>query len=114
MLVMSWVLAFCSGKKVGAYLSDITGAFDRVFKIYLLAKLYAKGVGSKYLNFLEAYLSPRKGKVVVQGEASDEFVLDDSVFQGTVLGPPLWNSFFADVAMPASASVGREAIFADD
>ena len=29
-LVMEWILAICCGKKVGAYLSDIYGAFDRV------------------------------------------------------------------------------------
>ena len=58
----------------------------------MLAKLQAAGVGPKYLNFLDAYLSPRKGKVVVQGEASDLFTLLDMVFQGTVLGPPLWNT----------------------
>ena len=114
MLVMSWILGICSGKKIGAFLSDITGAFDRVFKIYLIAKLYAAGVGSTYLNFLDAYLSERQGKVVVQGASSDPFILDDQVFQGTVLGPPLWNSFFADVAVPASASGGKSAIFADD
>ena len=114
MLVMSWVLAVCSGKKIGAYLSDITGAFDRVFKPYLLGKLQQAGVGTTYLNFLDAYLAPRKGKVVVQGSSSEEFVLEDTVFQGTVLGPPLWNSFFADVADPASAAEGKEAIFADD
>ena len=56
MLMMSWILAVCSGKKVGAYLSDISGAFDRVFKIYILAKLYAAGVGSRNLIFLESYL----------------------------------------------------------
>ena len=114
MLMMSWILAVCSGKKVGAYLSDITGAFDRVCKIYLLAKLHAAGVGSKFLNFLDSYLSPRKGKVVVQGAESEPFVLEDSVFQGTVLGPPLWNVFFSDVAIPAKALGGKEAMFADD
>ena len=114
MLIMSWILAICCGQKVGAYLSDISGAFDRVFKTFLLAKLYAFGVGSKYLNFLESYLAPRKGKVVVQGASSELFDLEDSVFQGTVLGPPLWNSFFSDVAAPAKASGGKEAIFADD
>ena len=114
MLVMSWILAICSGQKIGAYLSDITGAFDRVFKIHLLAKLYAVGVGSTYLNFLDAYLSPRQGKVVVQGAASEPFVLDDMVFQGTVLGPPLWNTFFADVSVPASSGGGQAAKFADD
>ena len=48
MLVMSWILAVCNGKKIGAYLSDITGAFDRVCKIYLLAKLHAADVGAKF------------------------------------------------------------------
>ena len=67
MLVMSWILAVCNGKTVGAYLSDITGAFDRVCKMYLLAKLHAAGVGAKFLNFLDAYLSPRNGKKVVRG-----------------------------------------------
>ena len=31
-----------------------------------------------------------------------------------MLGPPLWNSYFADVAAPASATGGKEAVFADD
>ena len=114
MLVMSWILAICFGNKVGAYLSDITGAFDRVFKIYLLAKLNAAGIGPIFLNFLDSYLAPRQGKVVVQGESSDIFEIQDSVFQGSVLGPPLWNVFFADVANPASAEGGQEAMFADD
>ena len=114
MLLMSWIFAVCKNRKVGAYLSDISGAFDRVSKIYLLSKLHASGVGSKYLNFLDSYLAPRKGRVVVQGAFSDEFSLEDTVFQGTVLGPPLWNVFFSDVAMPARSSGGKEAMFADD
>ena len=92
-LIMEWILAICSGKKVGAYLSDISGAFDKVCKEYLLSKLNAAGVGSVYLNFLDAYLSPRQGQVVVEGEFSDLFEIADSVFQGTVLGPCLWNTF---------------------
>ena len=66
------------------------------------------------MNFFDAYLAPRIGKVVVQGEHSDEFTIDNSVFQGTVLGPTLWNSFFADVSIPAKSSGGRESMFADD
>ena len=108
------MVGICTGKKIGAYLSDISAAFDRVFKYYLLAKLHRAGVGSTYLNFLEAYLSPRQARVVVQGAVSETFSLGDQVFQGTVLGPPLWNSFFADVAVPASSTGGQETIFADD
>ena len=55
MLMMSWILAICSGKKVGAFLSDISGAFDKVFKFYLLAKLQGHGVGPDVLNFLDVY-----------------------------------------------------------
>jgi hypothetical protein len=112
--LLSWIPAICCGMKVAAYLSDISGAFDRVSKTYLLAKLFAAGVGTKYLNFLSAYLAPRKGKVVVQGAFSDEISLEDTVFQGTCLGPALWNVFFADVSVPASSTDGREAMFADD
>ena len=85
MLIMSWILAICTGKKVGAYLSDISGAFDRVFKPYMLAKLHACGVGASFLNFLDAYLAPRKGQVVVQGSYSECFEIANSVFR-----EPFW------------------------
>ena len=114
MLMMSWILAICSGKKVGAFLSDISGAFDKVFKPYLLAKLQGHGVGPEVLNFLDAYLAPRTGQVCVQGVLSEIMRIDNSVYQGTVLGPPLWNAFFADVAVPASSTGGEEGMFADD
>ena len=107
---MSWIHTICTGKKIGAYLSDITGGFDRVYKPYLLAKLQGFDIGAKFLNFLDAYLSPRRGQVVVQGAFSDDFEIANSVFQGTVLGPPLWNSFFSDVSIPA-ISTGEKAKF---
>ena len=113
-LVMSWILAICSGKKVSAFLGDITGAFDRVFKDYLMAKLHCAGVGSIYMNFLDAYLQPRQAEVVVEGVASDKFTIQNTVFQGTVLGPMLWNLFFADVSFPAASTGGNVSKFADD
>ena len=113
-LMCSWILAICSGSKVAAYLSDISGAFDRVFKDYLMAKLCSAGVGDKFLNFLLSYLQPRRAVVVVEGICSDEVEIANQVFQGTVLGPPLWNTFFSDVVRPASSSGGDPSIFADD
>ena len=113
-LVMSWILSICSGSKVAGYLSDISGAFDRVCKEYLLAKLQAAGVGDMYLQFLNAYLEPRQGQVIVEGTASDPFAISNTVFQGTVLGPPLWNLFFADVIVPAESTGGAGKMFADD
>ena len=113
-LFLSWILAACTGKKVGGYLGDISGAFDRVCKEYLLGKLCSAGVGPLYLNFLDAYLQPRRAQVVVEGTTSDEFEISNTVFQGTVLGPPLWNLFFQDVTEPASSFGGTPSVFADD
>ena len=110
----SWIKAICSGQKVGLYLSDITGAFDRVFKNFMLAKLHSVGVPDVYLDFLSAYLEPRIGHVAVENVLSDVFTLADSVFQGTVLGPTLWNVFFHDVAYAAAGINTTEAMFADD
>jgi hypothetical protein len=74
-------------------LSDISGAFDRVCKEILMAKLQGAGIGGTLLKFLDAYLAPRVGNVFVQGELSLVMIIDNRVFQGTVLGPSLWNSF---------------------
>ena len=114
LLCMSWILEICKGNVIGAYLSDIAAAFDRVFKEYMIAKLHTAGVGETFLRFLDAYLQPRVGRVVVEGAVSDKFDLKDTVFQGTVFGPWLWNVFFADVCIPASSTGGQEAMFADD
>ena len=46
-------MAICMGnKKIGVYLSDISGAFDKVVKPYLMAKFQRAGVGEIFLNFL--------------------------------------------------------------
>lgn len=108
------ILAICSGKKVEAYLSDISGAFDKVFKDFLMARLCSVGVADVFLRFLNAYLEPRVGVVTIENVFSNLMVLSDTVFQGTVLGPPLWNVFFHDVAGAASARGGEEKMFADD
>ena len=94
--VSSWILSFCRGLKVVAYLSDISGAFDKVFKDYMMAKLVTAGVSPLFLDFLNAYLEPRLGQVAVDGALSYVLDLTDTVFQGTVLGPTLWNTFFND------------------
>ena len=72
------------------------------------------GVGACFLNFLDSYLQPRKATVAVEGVTSEEFEIANTAFQGTVLGPPLWNVFFSDVTQPASSLGGSPYSFADD
>ena len=50
----------------------------------------------------------------MQGVNSESFVIDNSVYQGTVLGPTLWNMFFSDVDDAARSTGGTERKFADD
>lgn len=110
----TWILNCCRGQKVALYLSDISFAFDRFFKDFMLAKLHSAGVADVFIDFLSSYLEPRIGQVAIEGVLSECITLADMVFQGTVLGPMLWNCFFQDVALPATSRDGKENLFADD
>ena len=79
-----------------------------------MAKLEAAGIGETYLKFLDAYLEKRYAQVIEEGTASDPFEIHDTVFQGMVLSPPLWNLFFADMVDAAESNSGDASIFADD
>ena len=59
-LFSKWMLAMNSGKKIGLYLSDISGAFDRVNAKLLMKKLARIGLSPSWLAFIKSYLAPRK------------------------------------------------------
>lgn len=96
--IASWMLAICTRMKIGIYLIDISGAFDCVSNNLLPTKLAEYGVPAQYLDFLNSYLLACEARVIVEGTLSNAILLADMVFQGTVLGPTLWNAFFADIA----------------
>ena len=112
--VARWVLRICQGKKVGIYIADISGAFDKICRHLLLAKLEQLGVAVSFLDFLNSYLESRHGFVAVEGALSECMRLTDMVYQGTVLGPTLWNAFFADVSLYVPEDGQHVQIFADD
>ena len=63
---------------------------------------------------LASWLSARKANVAVGGKFSRDMVLRDMVYQGIVLGPPLWNLFFEDAAIAIRFNEFCEIVFADD
>ena len=65
------------------YISDISGAFDRVFSPFLLAKLRRAGVSDVMLQLLTDYLNDRTGVTLVNRIFSNEFVLNNMVYQGS-------------------------------
>ena len=52
--------------------------------------------------------------MVVEGQFSDKMVLKNMVFQGTVLGPTLWNLFFEDARRAIHETGFEEIVNADD
>ena len=114
LLMCSWLRDFQLRRKIGIFLSDISGAFDRVDTEKLFKKLRRTGVCEPLLVLVADYLGPRRAQVGVDGELSFEFTLQNMIFQGTVWGPSLWNVFFSDVHAPAEHTGGRERRFADD
>ena len=73
-------------KQILVYCSDVAGAFDRVSRERLLAKLIAKGIHPKLVKLIGSWLEPRNASVVIGGATSEPFTIKDLVFQGTVLG----------------------------
>ena len=114
LLALRWVRALDSGRKIAVYCSDVSGAFDKVSRKRLLQKMAAKGFHPKLLKLIASWLEPRKAKVVVAGACSDPFRIQDMVYQGTVLGPQLWNIYFEDAAKAIQEFLFEEVIYADD
>ena len=66
------------------------------------------------MNFLASWLEDRISNVIVSGALSPDSVLANNVFQGTVLGPPLWNLFYADGCRATIKYFFTKTVFADD
>jgi hypothetical protein len=112
--VCSWILAMERKELVGLYCSDVSGAFDRVPHTRMGDKLERLGLHPGLLSFLKSWLQDRVSEVVVGGRSAGAEPLCDSVFQGTVLGSPLWNVFYADARDSVQNLGFEETVFADD
>ena len=112
--VCNWLLLMEQGHAVGLFCSDVSGAFDRVDSEKLRQKLLNSGLHVQVVELLASWLEDRVCQVVVGGERSAEQLLANSVFQGTVLGPPLWNLFCESARYSVNFKRFVETVFADD
>ena len=112
--VCSWLLAMERHELVGLYCSDVSGAFDRVSHSRMGEKLSRLGLAPNLLSFLRSWLQDRVSEVVVGGRSAGAEPLCDSVFQGTVLGSPLWNVYYFDARKAVNDLGFLETVFADD
>ena len=105
---------FAKRRKIAIYCSDVSGAFDKVNSRRLLRKLRSRGVPDVILLVIQSWLYERNARVAVGGKFSRDVKIKNMVYQGTVLGPPLWNIYYADAALAVNLIGFLEIIFADD
>ena len=114
LLVLQWIKGWSAKKIWAVYCSDVSGAFDKVSSELLITKLRQSEISPEIVSVLESWLAARSAQVIVDGDCSETFMLEDMVFQGTVLGPPLWNFHFADARHAINKIGFDEIVFADD
>ena len=77
----------------------------------LLVKLKACGIDGKVLDWIRSFLSERKQRVIIRGQASGWAPVSSGVPQGSVLGPTLFVAYIND--MP-DVVASHAKLFADD
>ena len=100
------------GKEVDVIYVDYAKAFDKVDTNILIAKLERYGVRGKVLGWIKSFLTDRYQTVVVDGKKSSWEKVRSGVPQGTVLGPPLFIVYVADLVAAMKFSIPKT--LADD
>lgn len=90
---------------------DFKKAFDTVPHGRLLVKLKAHGIGEELCSWIENWLTDRKERVVINGEASDWLPVTSGVPQGSVLGPLVFLIYINDLDCDIASKISK---FADD
>ena len=102
------------GHAVDVLYLDFAKAFDKVPHERLLAKCRGLGLGGKLLEWIRLWLSDRKQRVVLNGEASEWTEVLSGVPQGSVLGPTLFLIFINDIDRAVEVTSTILLKFADD
>ena len=103
--------SFDQGKQVDVSYLDFSKAFDKVPHKRLILQLKTHGIQGQILNWIEAWLSGRQQRVILNGTKSDWKEVTSGVPQGSVLGPLLFIIFVNEIEHSLESKVLK---FADD
>ena len=76
---------------------DFMRAFDKVWRDGLIWKMVDMGIPYSFVKYTRLFLSARKTKVRVNGEASDPFFLNEGLPQGSAISPILFLIYINDI-----------------
>ena len=93
-----------SGKEVPVVFCDISKAFDRVWHRGLIYKLKNLGCSERLLRWFSSYLSDRRQRVVINGQASGWTYIKAGVSHGSILGLLLFLIYINDIVNELYAS----------
>lgn len=85
-------------KKLFICFVDFQKAFDSIWRIGLLTKLYKLGIGRNMFNIIYKQLLHTKSAFHHKGMHSDFFDIDKGVRQGDSISPTLFNVFINDIS----------------
>lgn len=106
-----WAATLDEGKSTNVVFLDFAKAFDSVPHQRLLMKLEHVGIRGQVLKWVEAFLTGRQQRVVVNGHSFSWASVTSGAPQGSVLGPLLFIIFIDDIMDEVSSPGG---LFADD
>ena len=90
---------------------DISKTFDRVWHAGLLHKLKSCGISGQIFGLISSFLSNRRRRVVLDGNPSQEYLVNVGVPQGSIFGPTLFLLYINDLPEDVICDI---AIYADD
>ncbi|KAI8504383.1 hypothetical protein Bbelb_175010 [Branchiostoma belcheri] len=106
-----WTEALSHGEPVDIIFLDYAKAFDTVPHERLINKVESFGIAENLLLWIRNFLTHRRQRVVVNGQASSWKAVTSGVPQGSVLGPLLFSMFVSDIPDELHNFVS---LFADD